>query len=130
MPFNDPIADLLTRIRNAKDAEHRFVDIGISKVKIKIVEILKEQGFIENFLLNKEKKKMRIFLKYSKERKSVIQGLKRISSPGLRRYVASREIPRVFNGMGISILSTSKGIIDGKAAKDQNIGGELLCHVW
>ena len=130
MAFNDPIAELLTKIRNAKDARHRFVDLGHSKNKVKILEILKHHGFIENFLVNEEQHKMRVFLRYTKSRDSVIQGLKRVSTCGLRQYVGYSEIPRVCNGMGITIVSTPKGIIDGESARRLKVGGELLCAVW
>ncbi len=130
MSFNDPIAELLTRIRNGKSAKLRFVDIIISKVKLEIVEILKKHGFIENFLVNRELKKMRIFLRYTKTRSSVIHEMIRISSPGFRKYIECKKIPKIANGMGIAILSTSKGIVDGDTARKQNLGGEFLCKVW
>jgi small subunit ribosomal protein S8 len=130
MALHDPISDLLTRIRNAKLAEHRFVDLNLSKAILSIAKILKEQGLIENYLVNEEHRKMRIFLKYSDGRESVIQGLKRISCPGLRRYVGYKKIPRVLGGMGIAILSTPKGIVDGETARKLQVGGELLCLVW
>lgn len=130
MSFNDPIAELLTRIRNAKDAKHKYVDVVTSKIKLQIVEILKRQGFIESFLVNKEARKMRIFLRYNKARNSVIHGITRESSPGLRVYVGYDEIPRVANGMGIAILSTSNGVVDSETAKKQKLGGELICRVW
>lgn len=130
MSFNDPIAELLTKIRNAKGAQHRFVDLSYSKNKIKILEILKNQGFIENFLVNEEMHKMRVFLRYTKERGSVVNNLKRVSTCGLRRYIGYKDIPRVFNGMGIAILSTPKGILDGETARNLKVGGELLCTVW
>ena len=130
MSFNDPIAELLTKIRNAKGAQHRFVDLSYSKNKIKILEILKNQGFIENFLVNEETHKIRVFLRYTKERGSVVSNLKRVSTCGLRRYLGYRDIPRVFNGMGIAILSTPKGILDGETARNLKVGGEILCTVW
>lgn len=130
MSFNDPIAELLTKIRNAKGAQHRFVDLSYSKNKIKILEILKNQGFIENFLVNEEMHKIRIFLRYTKERGSVVNNLKRVSTCGLRRYIGYKDIPRVFNGMGIAILSTPKGILDGETARNLKVGGEILCTVW
>lgn len=130
MSFNDPIAELLTKIRNAKGAQHRFVDLGYSKNKIKILDILKNQGFIENFLVNEEMHKIRIFLRYTKERGSVVSNLKRVSTCGLRRYIGYKDIPRVFNGMGIAILSTPKGILDGETARNLKVGGEILCTVW
>ena len=130
MSFNDPIAELLTKIRNAKDAQHRFVDMSHSKIKVKILELLRSHGFIENFLVNEEQHKMRIFLRYTKERGSVILNLRRESKNGCRIYISYRQIPRVFNGMGISILSTPRGVIDGATAKNLKVGGELLCTVW
>lgn len=130
MSFNDPIAELLTKIRNAQNAQHRFVDLNASAIKVKILEILKQRGFIENFLVNEEKHKLRIFLRYTKERGAVIRGLKRESTSGLRRYLGYREIPRVFNGMGIAIVSTPRGIIDGETARNLKVGGELLCTAW
>ena len=128
--FNDPIAELLTKLRNAKGAQHRYVDVSYSKMKRSILEILRKHGFIENFLVNEEARKMRVFLRYMKDRKNILNGLKRKSSPGGRLYVRAEEIRRVFNGMGISILSTSKGVVDGETARTLNVGGELLCTVW
>jgi small subunit ribosomal protein S8 len=130
MSFNDPIAELLTKIRNGKDAQHRYVDISFSKIKVKILEILKNHGFVENFLVDEKNYKVRVFLRYNKNRESVVQNLKRISTGGLRRYVGYRDIPRVFNGMGISILSTPQGILDGDTARNLKVGGELVCTVW
>jgi small subunit ribosomal protein S8 len=130
MAFNDPIAELLTKIRNAKDAQHRYVDISHSKIKVKILDILKAHGFIENFLVNEELRKLRVFLRYTKTRESVIRGLKRISTSGLRRYIGFRDIPRVFNGMGIAILTTPQGVIDGDTARNLKAGGEIICTVW
>ena len=130
MSFNDPIAELLTKIRNAKNAQHRFVDLSFSKNKVKILELLKHHGFIENFLVNEEQFKMRVFLRYTKERQSIINDLQRVSTCGIRRYVGYKEIPRIFNGMGLCILSTPKGIIDGETARNLKLGGEILCKVW
>jgi small subunit ribosomal protein S8 len=130
MALNDPIADLLTRLRNATMAKHRFVDFPTSKLKINLLNVLKDHGLIENILVNEEKKKARAFLKYAEGRESLISGLKRISTPGLRRYVGHSEIPRIDGGMGLVILSTPKGIIDGETARKQKVGGELLCYVW
>ena len=130
MSFNDPIAELLTKIRNAKGAQHRFVDLSHSKIKIKILEIMKHHGFIENFLVNEEMHKIRVFLRYTKERDSVIRGLKRESTSGLRLYLGYQDIPRVFNGMGIAIVSTPKGVIDGETARNLKVGGEILCTIW
>jgi small subunit ribosomal protein S8 len=130
MSLSDPISDLLTRIRNAKMAKHRFVDFPFSKEKLNIVKILQEQGFIEKFLVDEENSKARVFLKYTQGREPVIQGLKRISSPGLRRYVGYKNIPRILSGMGVAIISTPQGIIDGETARKLKVGGELLCFVW
>lgn len=130
MSFNDPIAELLTKIRNAKDAQHRFVDLGFSKIKVKILELLKQHGFIENFLVNEQQHKMRVFLRYTKERGSVIRGLVRQSKVGCRRYLGYKEVPRVFNGMGLAILSTPRGVVDGETARNLKVGGEILCTVW
>lgn len=130
MAFNDPIAELLTKVRNAKDAKHRYVDLVFSRMKVKILEILKNHGFIENFLVNEEKHKIRIFLKYTRNREPVITGLKRVSRCGLRRYIGHSSIPRVFNGMGVAIMSTPKGVVDGETARNLKVGGELLCTVW
>lgn len=129
MSFNDPIADLLTRIRNASRAQHKFVDVNLSKMGRNIIEILKSFGFIENYLVSEQKRGIRVFLKYGKNRRSVINQLTRKSSPGLRSYVKHDEIPRVKNGLGIAIISTSKGVLEGETARDQKIGGELLCVV-
>ena len=130
MAFNDPIAELLTKLRNAANAQHRYVDLSTSKMKLKLLEIMKEHGFIENYLVNEEKKKIRVFLRYNKERTSLLQGLRRVSTPGLRRYIGYQDIPRVFNGMGLAILSTTKGVVDGETARNLKTGGELLCTVW
>ena len=130
MAFNDPIAELLTKIRNAKDAQHRHVDISFSKNKVKILDILKSHGFIENFLVNEQLRKMRVFLRYTKDRQPVVRGLKRVSTSGLRRYTGYQAIPKVFNGVGIAILSTPQGILDGETARNLKVGGELICTVW
>lgn len=133
MAINDPIADFLTRIRNATKAEHNYVDVAWSRLKQNIAEILKNQGFIENYLIKfetKERGTIRVFLKYSEGRRPVIQGIKRVSKPGLRRYVTHEDIPRFYGGMGLSILSTSQGVMAGLEARKRGIGGELLCLVW
>jgi len=133
MAISDPIADFLTRIRNALRGEHRYVDVSWSRMKENIAEILKNLGFIESFLIKHDSKQrgtMRLFLKYAAGRKPVILGLKRMSKPGLRRYVTRESIPHFFGGKGVSILSTSQGVIDGADAHRRNIGGELLCLVW
>ncbi len=128
--LNDPIADLLTRIRNARQARHRFVDFRPSKIKMEIVRVLHEQGFVDKFLVNEEQGQARLFLKYAGGREPVLKGLNRVSSPSLRRYVGYRQIPRIYGGMGVAILSTPGGIIDGETARQKKLGGELLCLVW
>lgn len=133
MAVSDPVADFLTRIRNSIGAQHRYVDIDWSKLKQTLAEILKNQGFIENYLVKVDESQrgtIRIFLKYTSGRRPVIQGLKRISKPGLRKYVGHQEIPRFYGNMGLSIVSTSQGVMPGKEAREKGIGGELLCLVW
>lgn len=129
--MSDPIADLLTRIRNAGNALLPSVEIPHSKMKESIAHILKREGYVSDVAVEGAvaKKKIKVKLKYE-GRKSVIDGLKRVSTPGLRRYVGSDEIPRVRNGMGTAILSTPAGILTGHEARRQNVGGELLCYVW
>jgi small subunit ribosomal protein S8 len=129
----DPIADLLTRIRNAARAKHARVDVPASKMKTEIARILKEEGYISTFKLveeNKTRKTLRVFLKYTPDRRSVITGLKRISRPGSRRYLGASEIRPVVGGLGINILTTPSGLMTGRAARKARIGGELLCEVW
>lgn len=133
MSLSDPVADFLTRIRNSTRAEHRYVDVSWSKLKQNLADILKSQGFIENFLVNQETPSrgvIRIFLKYTPTRKPVIQGLKRVSKPGLRRYVGHEDIPQFHGGMGLSIVSTSQGLLPGNEARKRKIGGELVCLIW
>ena len=133
MAVSDPLADFLTRIRNSGKAQHRFVDVSWSKMRQKLAEILKQEGFIEDFLVKLDDNKrgtIRLFLKYTNKRKSVIQGLKRVSKPGKRVYVGHERIPHFFGNMGLTILSTSSGVMPGKEATEKGIGGELLCLVW
>lgn len=130
MALHDPVSDLLTRIRNAKDARHRFVDFRPSKMKVEIIRVLQERGFVEKVLVDEENGRARLFLKYSNGRESVIKGLRRVSLPSLRRYVGYRQIPQIDGGMGIAILSTPSGIVDGETARKMKVGGELLCLVW
>jgi len=133
MAISDPIADFLTRIRNALKAEHRYVDVSWSKLKQNIAEILKEQGFIESYLVQQDTSNrgtIRIYLKYTERRMPVIQGIKRVSKPGLRKYVGHEDIPYFYGGLGLSIVSTSQGVLPGVEAKKRKIGGELLCMVW
>jgi small subunit ribosomal protein S8 len=129
----DPIADFLTSIRNAAAARHQRVDVPASKLKTEIARILKEEGYISTFKLvddNKTRKTLRLFLKYTPDRTSVITGVKRISRPGARRYVSVSEIQPVVGGLGISIMTTPKGLLSGRAARKARVGGELLCEVW
>ena len=132
MSMTDPIADLLTRIRNAFRVEKRWVDVPSSQMKKRIIYILKEESYIEDFIFIKDgnKETIRIFLKYDHQGKPVIDGIVRVSKPGCRVYVNSNQIPRVLDGLGIAILSTSKGVISNKTAKNLNIGGEHICNVW
>jgi len=129
--FNDPIADLLTRIRNANQRKHKTVAIPFSKVKQQIVEILKEEGYIIDYKINGEgvTKELVVFLKYKGNQK-VITGLKRISKPGLRVYSEAEKLPRVLSGYGIAIISTSKGIMTDAKARKENLGGEVMALVW
>ena len=126
----DTTADFLTRIRNGKAQRHRYVDIPLSKQKVSIAKVLQDQGFIIDYIVNQEKKTLRIFLKYSAHRTPVVHDLKRVSKPGLRRYIGYKDIPKILGGMGIAILSTNQGILDGESAREQKLGGELLCYVW
>jgi small subunit ribosomal protein S8 len=132
MSMTDTVADYLTRIRNAKNARHPKVDIPASNMKKELSRILKDYGYIKDYLLIDDKKSgyIRIYLKYDTNGDSVIRGLKRISTPGLRRYVSSKEIPRVYNNLGIAILSTPRGVVSDRDAKKLNVGGEVVCHVW
>ncbi len=132
MSMTDPIADLLTRIRNALAAEKRWTDVPSSQMKKRVIYILKEESYIEDFIFIKDGKKetIRIFLKYDYQGKPVIDGIVRISKPGCRIYVNSNHIPRVLDGLGIAILSTSRGVISNKTAKNLNVGGEHICNVW
>ncbi len=130
--MTDPIADLLTRIRNGLQAHKRWVNIPSSNEKKRILYILKEEKYIEDFMLidDKVKKQIRVFLKYDYHGSSVITRIERVSKPGLRVYKSKKELPRVLDGLGISILSTSKGIISNKTAKKIGVGGEVICNVW
>jgi small subunit ribosomal protein S8 len=129
--ITDPIADMLTRVRNAVKAEHLKVDIPSTKMKISIAKILKDEGFIKNFKIidDNKQKILRVYLKYNPERQSAIVDLKRISSPGRRVYIQAMELKPIYNNIGIWILSTSKGIITNKAAKKLNVGGEVICEI-
>jgi small subunit ribosomal protein S8 len=132
MVLTDPIADMLTRIRNANMAEKKDVQMPHSKMKSEVARILKSEGFIKDYTMENEDGKsiLKVFLKYTIEREPVIQGLRRISKPSCRKYVASTEVPRVLGGIGIAILSTSSGVMTDNEARKQNVGGEVLCYIW
>jgi len=132
MSMTDPIADLLTRIRNGNKAKFEKVAIPSSKLKINVVEILKQEGYIRDYEVVKNgcQDKIEISLKYDLNRQGVISGLKRVSKPGLRIYVGKDDIPKVLNGIGISILSTSSGLLTDRNARKKGLGGEVLCEVW
>jgi small subunit ribosomal protein S8 len=132
MAMSDPIADMLTRIRNGAKAEFAKVDIPGSKLKVELARVLKEQGYIKNYKFLEDEKQgvLRVYLKYAGEKKPAIYGLERVSKPGRRVYTKSKEVKPVLNGLGISILSTSKGLMTDKQAKKENVGGEVLCNIW
>jgi small subunit ribosomal protein S8 len=132
MSTSDPIADMLTRIRNAASARHPKVDVPASKLKMEIARVLKDEGFIMNFKPAEEgaKKSIRIYLKYTPGNVPVISRIERVSRPGCRVYVGSKEVPRVLGGLGINILTTPRGVMTGASARKENVGGEVLCQVW
>ena len=132
MQISDVIADMLTRIRNANNAKHETVDIPASGVKKAIADILVEEGFVTGYQIIEDGKQgtIRITLKYGKGKTKMLQGLKRVSKPGLRVYTSCEDMPRVMNGLGVAIVSTSKGIMTGKKARSLNVGGEVLAFVW
>ena len=132
MTMSDPIADMLTRIRNAVSARHDYVNVPASKLKVAIAKVLQDEGFVGDFESFEEgpRRFIRINLAYAEGHEPLLSGLKRVSRPGLRVYVQKREIPRVYNGLGIAILSTAKGIMSGQQAWRQGIGGEVLCYIW
>ena len=128
----DPVADMLTRVRNGSLAEHEKVDIPSSRLKVRLAEILKEEGFIKNFRLIEDKRQgvLRIYLKYGPAQERVISGLRRVSKPGKRRYVGADRIPSVLGGMGVAILSTPQGLLTDRESRKAKVGGEVLCYVW
>jgi small subunit ribosomal protein S8 len=132
MGMTDPIADMFSRIRNANTAYHEHVDIPASKIKVQIARILKKEGFVKDYqeINTGVQGVIRLFLKYGANRERVITGIRRISKPGLRVYVGRHEIPRIFGGLGVVIMSTPKGILTGKAALKAGVGGEVICYVW
>ncbi len=132
MPTTDPIADMLTRIRNAIAARHPNVNVPSSKVKQEIARILKDEGYIVNYKLVEDgpQRAIRLYLKYTPGNVPVISHIERVSRPGCRVYVGSREVPRVLGGLGINILTTPRGVMTGSTAKKENVGGEVLCQIW
>jgi small subunit ribosomal protein S8 len=130
--MTDPIADMLTRIRNANQAVHDKVDIPTSRLKVEVAKILRAEGFIKNFKVLESDTQgiLRIYLRYGQGNQRIITGLRRVSRPGLRVYANSRRLPRVMSGLGVAILSTSQGLMTGRAAKERGVGGEVICHVW
>ena len=133
MNVSDPIADMLTRIRNAVTARHEFVLVPASRVKISIAKVLKEEGFIKEYEVLKgstPQRVIKIYLSYDEKKKSMLNGLQRVSKPSLRIYCRKGEIPRVYGGLGIAILSTSQGVLTGQQAWRKGLGGEVLCYVW
>lgn len=132
MSVTDPVADMLTKIRNGASAKHENVDIGPSKLKMEIIKILKNEGYVKNFkkFTQDDREFIRIFLKYDESENPIIHGLKSISTPGRRVYSGYKNMPRVFNGLGIVIVSTSTGVITGRKAVANKVGGEIICTVW
>lgn len=130
--MTDPIADMLTRVRNALGARHPKVDVPSSKLKMEIARILKEEGFILNFKLTEEgaKRFIRLYLKYTPGNVPVISRIERVSRPGCRVYVGSKEVPRVLGGLGVNILTTPRGVMTGMSARKEGVGGEVLCQIW
>ena len=132
MTMSDPIADMLTRVRNANMVRHEKIELHASNIKKQIAEILKSEGFIKNveFVEDDKQGVLRLFLKYGQNNERVITGLKRISKPGLRVYAKADEVPKVLNGLGIALVSTSEGIVTDREARKRNVGGEVLAYVW
>lgn len=132
MTMTDPIADFITQIRNANDAKHATVEIPASNIKFEMAKILKDEGFIKDaeFIKDNKQGKVRIKLKYTADNDKVITGLKRISKPGLRIYAQANDVPKVLNGLGIAVVSTSEGLVTDRVARAKNIGGEILAYVW
>jgi small subunit ribosomal protein S8 len=132
MRLTDPVADMLTRIRNAASTRHQKVDIPASKLKLEIARILKEEGYIANYKATEEEghKILRVYLKYGANNEAAISNVERVSRPGCRVYVRRSEIPRVLGGMGINILTTPRGVMTGRQARKEGVGGEVLCQIW
>ena len=136
MSMTDPIADLLTRIRNANQAKHETCKVPVSNLKLQVLEVIKKEGYIKDFAVVEEQiddktvKNILVTLKYTNKKERVIKGIKRISKPGLRAYAKANEMPKVFNGLGIAIVSTSNGVMTDREARKQNVGGEVMAYVW
>ena len=130
MVMTDPIADMLTRIRNANQAKHETVEIPASKIKVEILNVVKEEGYIKDFEVNQETKMIKVTLKYTDKKERVIKGITRISKPGLRAYAKASEMPKVLNGLGVAIVSTSDGVMTDKDARQKGIGGEVMAYIW
>lgn len=132
MAMSDPVADMLTRIRNAGKAKFNSVDIPGSTLKVEVAKVMKDEGYIRNFKFVKDDKQgiLRVYLKYDKQQKHVIWNIDRVSKPSRRVYLKSKDVKPVYNGLGIAILSTSKGIMSDKNARKENVGGEVLCNIW
>jgi small subunit ribosomal protein S8 len=132
MSMTDPIADMLTRIRNAGEAHFDKVDIPASRMKISLAKIFKEEGFIKNYKVIKDSRQglLRVYLKYADKQRPLIQGLKRVSKPGRRVYAGAEELPRVQGGLGVAVISTSKGVVADRHARKLQVGGEVLCEIW
>ena len=128
----DPVADMLTRIRNALMARHEFTDMPASKIKISLAETLKKEGFVRDYEVRQDevRRTIRVHLAYTDKREPTITGIQRISKPGLRVFVQKRDAPRVYGGLGIAIISTSQGLLTGGQARKRGLGGEVICHVW
>ena len=132
MGMTDPVADMLTRIRNGSKARKKWVDMPASKLKKELARILSEEHFIDRFTYTEDNKQgvLRIFLRYGKNEIPIIQGITRISKPGLRKYSRSKELPRVLNGLGVAIISTSSGVMTDRDARAKGVGGEIICYIW
>ena len=132
MGMTDPIADMLTRIRNGVQARHPVVEMPSSTVKVALAQVLRDEGYVKGFTVQGDppKKRLRIELRYTDKKEPVVTGLRRVSKPGLRVYSGADEIPRVYGGLGVAILSTSRGVMSGGKARRMRVGGEVLCHVW
>jgi small subunit ribosomal protein S8 len=128
--LNDPIADMLTRIRNAVLQKHRYVDVRSSKLIMSILSVMEEAGFVQGYVASENQKEIRVFLRYHLNKFSLIQGLKRVSTPGRRIYIGWEDVPVVQNGLGLAVVSTSKGVMSGQKAKHEKVGGEFICTIW